>query len=157
MAAYVDSDYVKAVGCMPAADIDSVEEVYPGTFEAIATTISRIVDSKLHKRYETPFKTPYPEAIRFHVAQIVAFQLYLKRGFQPGSTQDDLIVKARDDGWSFIKEASDSVAGLVELPIREDPTNTGNAVTRSGGLSYSEASPYSWMDVQRERLQGGGR
>lgn len=145
---YVDMAYVKAVSSMPAADIDALEALYPGTFATIATAVSRVFDGRLSKRYNAPFTAPYPEALRLHVAAVVAYRLWLKRGFNPSSEQDSLIKEDRDDALAWLKEAADSEKGLVELPLREDLTTNG--VVKTAPLAYSEQSPYAWTDSQLE-------
>lgn len=147
--AYVDIAYVKLVGSMPAADIDAVEALYPGTFEGLAESVCRTFDARLQKRYATPFLAPYPEALRFAVAQVLVYLLFMKRGFNPSSEQDGLVQSNRDEALTWLKEAADSKEGLVELPLREDLKAT-EGITRGGPLVYHEASPYKWTDTQRD-------
>jgi len=129
--AYVDIEYVKLVGTMPAHDIDALEALTPGTFSAIATSVSRIFDARLFKRYKTPFDEPVPEVVRWHVAHVVVAALWKKRGFNPGSEQE----------------------GLVELPIREAAPDA-SGVVRGGPIADSEATPYEWVDKQAEAANG---
>ncbi|MDB4996652.1 MAG: uncharacterized protein JWM74_4084 [Myxococcaceae bacterium] len=147
MGAYVDIAYVKLVGSMPAADIDAVEALYSGTFAGLAEAVSRLFDGRLMKRYDVPFVAPFPEALKLNVAYVVVAQLWKKRGFNPGSVQDDLIEKDRLEALAWLKEAADSKDGLVELPLRADKTAT--AVSAGGPMGYSETSPYSWTDIQK--------
>lgn len=146
--AYVDVDYVKAVGSMPAADIDALEALYPGTFDTVATAVSRLFDGSLCKRYSAPFSTPFPEALKWNVAQVVVATLWQKRGYNPGSAQDEIIQQNKADALAWLKEAANAKDGLVELPLREDTTAEG--VSKPGPLGYSEVSPYAWTDIQRE-------
>jgi hypothetical protein len=151
--AYVDIEYVKLVGTMPAHDIDALEALTPGTFSAIASSVSRIFDARLFKRYKTPFVEPVPEVVRWHVAHVVVAALWKKRGFNPGSEQDALIERAKDEALAWLKEAADSKEGLVELPIREaTPDATG--VVKGGPIADSEATPYEWVDKQSEAADG---
>lgn len=147
MSAYVDMAYVKLVGSMPAADIDAVETMYPGTFVGLASAVSRLFDSRLAKRYAAPFAASVPEAVKLNVAFVVVAHLWKKRGFNPGSAQDELIEKDRLEALAWLKEAADSKEGLVELPLRED-LPSGDGVERGGPLGYSETSPYKWTDRQ---------
>ncbi|MBX3218914.1 MAG: DUF1320 family protein [Labilithrix sp.] len=151
MPAYVDIDYVKLVGSMPASDVDALEALYPGTVNGVAEAVSRMFDARLAKRYAAPFSSPYPEALRWNVAQVVAAVLWQKRGYNPGSAQDAIIQENKADALAWLKEAADSEKGLVELPLREDKRVEG--VSRGGPLGYSETSPYVWTDHQRD----GGR
>lgn len=148
--AYVDIDYVKLVGSMPAADIDAVEALFPGTFEGVANAVSRVFDGKLAKRYAAPFVDPVPEAIRWHVAKVVTYELWVKRGFNP---QGSVAEQERNESLAWLKEAADGKDGLIELPRREDePGSSG--VTKGGPLGYSEPSPYDWVDAQAEAIRG---
>lgn len=148
MAAYVDLAYVKTVGSMPPADLDALESLYPGTFAAVAESVSRVFDGRLWKRYAAPFASPYPEALKWHVAQVVVAALWQKRGYNPGSAQDAIIQSNREAALAWLKEAADSKDGLIELPLRENTTAEG--VARGGPRAYHEASPYRWTDVQRD-------
>ncbi len=139
--------YVKLVGSMPASDIDALEALYPGTFDGVARAVSRMFDARLVKRYAAPFAAPYPEALRWNVAQVVVAALWQKRGYNPGSAQDEIIQKNKEDALAWVKEAADSRDGLVELPLREDLASSAG-VARGGPLGYAEQSPYTWTDLQ---------
>jgi hypothetical protein len=145
---YVDIAYVKLVGSMPASDIDALEGLYPGTFDGMAEAVSRMFDARLAKRYAAPFAEPYPEALKWNVAHVVVASLWQKRGYNPGSAQDEIIQTNRTEALAWLKEAADSKEGLIELPLREDTTADG--VVKGGPLGYHEASPYVWTDRQRE-------
>lgn len=157
--AYVDLDFVKAVGSMPAADIDILETAFPGTFDAIAGTVTRMFDAKLTKRYSTPFGLDslgafdidrVPDVIKLNVCDVVIYYLWRKRGFNPGSAQDeDAIIGARDRAITWLQEAADSQNGLIELPLRDTGVDQ-NAVVKAAPLSYTETSPFVWADRQRE-------
>lgn len=145
--AYVDGDFIRLVGSMPPADIDALEVLYPGVVEGVSKAVSRLFDSKLIKRYAAPFEDPIPEALRWNVAHVVVSVLWQKRGYNPGSAQDQIIEKNKAEAFAWLTEAADSEKGLVELPLRQgDP----EAVTKGGPLGYSEASPFVWTDIQAE-------
>lgn len=150
---YVDLDYVKLVGSMPPADVDAVNALYPGKFVAIATALSAMAEARLHKRYATPFQEPFPEALRWHVAQLVVAELWRMRGYNPGHELDRTIEERRKEALDWLKEAADSKEGLVELPKRADQAGT-SAIDRGGPLCESEPSPYDWIDAQAEAIRG---
>jgi phage gp36-like protein len=153
--AYVDAGYVKLVGIMPATDVDELEALYPGIVGAVAEQVSRIFDARLAKRYATPFAAPVPEVLRAHVCSVVVARLYERRGYNPGSAQDEIIQRSKVEALEWLKEAADSEKGLVELPIRElVPTADTSGVDRGAPLGYAEASPYAWTDVQAEDVRG---
>jgi hypothetical protein len=150
MSAYVDIDFVKLVGSMPAADIDALEALMPGTFVGIAESVSRVFDARLFKRYAVPFEDgKVPESIKWHVAHVVLAALWQKRGYNPGSAQDEIIQTNKNDAFAWLKEAADSKDGLVELPKRADAPGL-EGVSRGGPRAYSEQSPYAWTDAQAE-------
>lgn len=147
---YVDLPYVKAVGSMPAADVDAVVAMFPSTFDEIAKSISAIFFASLHKQYSV-FEAPYPEALRWHVAKVVVAELWKKRGYNAGHALDEEIDKDADKAWAWMREAANAKDGLVELPRRADLAGTAGS-DRGGPLAQSEASPYEWIDDQAERI-----
>lgn len=151
MPAYVDAAYVKLVGSMPAEDIDDLEIRYPGLFDQLALAVSRTFDARLLKRYAAPFVDP-PETLKWHVAHVVAAALWQKRGYNPGSAQDQIIETNRVEALAWLKDAADSKEGLVELPRREDQPGV-SGISRGGPLFYSEASPYAWLDDELARAR----
>lgn len=153
---YVDIEYVGLIAPIPAKHLYAFEENHPGSFAAIALSVSRMFDARLSKRYAVPFdQADPPEALRFHVANVVAYNVWLKIGFDPGSEQDAYIKEARDESLAWLKEAADSEAGTVELPRKEaDPVPAQSAITRSGPKSISDPSPFTWVSRQRDRVRG---
>ena len=154
--AYIDIAYLGLVGTIPHDEITQYSANNPGVVDAICESVSRMFDARLHKRYATPFQEPYPEVLRFHVAQVVSFQLAIKIGFEPGSAKDEQIKAMRDEALAWLKEAADSQAGTVELPPIETPvTGDGTAVSRSRPHAYSESTPYQWARLQAQRARNG--
>ncbi len=156
---YLTFDDFKALSLMPSEDLDAVEQASPGWIAAQLEYWSAQIDSRLRKRYAAPFSSPYPIAVRGWLARIVTIRCYLRRGVDPSDLQFAEIKADADTAVAEIKEASDSVTGLFDLPLREDTTSTG--ATKGGPFVYSEASPYAWMDAQAstgrsEDNRGGG-
>jgi phage gp36-like protein len=153
---YVTIQDVKDLGTLPAEDIDQLEVLYLGITLRVATKVSARFDSKLAKRYAAPFQEPYPDALIDQVARVVAYRLTLKRGFNPSSEQDQLIKEEKDEALAWLNEAADSKDGMVELPIRQTTPPDVAAVSAGGPLGYSEASPYTWTELQLEAVRNGG-
>lgn len=151
--AYVDVAYVKMIGSLPGSDIDALEALYPGIFDVVALAVSRMFDGKLWKRYDAPFKVPYPEALKWHVAKVISFELLKKRGFNPTSEQDKVVIDDNEKALAWLENAADPEKGTIELPLREDTTAEG--VTRGAPLGSSDASPYAWVDRQAEDIGNG--
>lgn len=155
MSQYVVVAETKLLGSMPAEDIDALETLYPGLHDATATAVSGMFDARLQKRYAAPFQSPYPDVLKFKVAHVVVYRLWLKRGYNPSSAQDAAIRQDNDDAEAWLREAADSKDGLVELPAKQGTPLGASAVDSGGPLGYSEASPYAWMDRQSEAVANG--
>lgn len=150
MAAYATQNEIELFGSMPAEDIAALETLYPGIVAATSTYVSALFDAKLAKRYGAPFNTPYPFALVYNVARVVAYRLWLKRGYNPNGQLDVQIKADADEALAWLAEAANSATGLVELPITNGALNGASAITQGAPLAYTEASPYVWTDKQRE-------
>jgi len=153
MAGYWDVDYLRTMGSVPGPVLAEFDEANPGRLLAIIESISRLMDSYLFKRYATPFAAPYPEVVKFHGTQIMSYQLRIIIGFDPGSQQDDQIVKARDAAFAWLEQAANARDGLVELPKREpDPGKQDTSgVARRKARAFSFASAIDWHRARKER------
>lgn len=141
----------------PPEYIPEVEIIAPGWLAAQLEYWSSWIDSRLKKRYATPFAAApnTPPAVTGWLARIVDRELYLKRGINPDDKQTEDVKDRALEAKAEVKEAADSAAGLFELPLRVDtPTVTG--VSRGGPLMYSEVSPYTWSVVQRDGAEFEG-
>lgn len=156
MSQYATMQQVKDFGSMPSERIDQLEVLYPGITDRTVVIVSGMFDSRLKKRYAAPFQAPYPDSLIFNVCRVVAYRLWMKLGFDPSSPQDQAIIQDNTDALAWLKEAADSENGLVELPAIQASPLGAAAVDSGGPLSYSEAGPYQWIDVQWGRLVNGG-
>lgn len=145
---YITVDEFKALSVMPSSTIESIESSSPGWIDTQLEYWSAQIDSRLRKRYEVPFASPYPIAVKGWLARIVTVRCFLKGGVDPSDLQFAEVKADADMALAEIKEAADSNTGLFDLPLRENTTDTG--VSRGGPFGYSEASPYVWMDGQAE-------
>lgn len=144
---------------MPSEAVDELESVASGFLAAQLAAWSAWIDSRLSKRYATPFAAPFPIAVRMWLARIVTPRALQRRGVD---ANDEQYIDIRDDAKaaeSEVLEAANSEVGLFDLPLRGDTTATG--ISRGGPLGYSETSPYVWTDIQRnagigEDRGGGG-
>lgn len=147
----LDLDGFMARTVMPSVDVLAIEDAETGTPGWIASRIAVAtswIESKLRKRYAVPFDAPVPEVFYGWVVAIVTPEAYRRRGWDPGEAQSAQIEQDRKDAREQVQEAADSETGLYDLPLRADLTTTG--ITLGGPFSYSEQSPYSWMDLQVE-------
>lgn len=150
MAAYLDVERFKKLTLMPPGDVSALEATDADFLPARLEARSSWLDARLAKRYAVPFDANDPPAVVVDwIVALVTLEAYLRRGFSPTSEQDALIVEAAKTAREEIKEAADAKEGLFELPLRQADTGT-TAVTRGDVLSYTEASPYTWTDVELE-------
>jgi hypothetical protein len=148
--AYLTHAEFKARTLMKPADVDALEVKRPGHVALLLEDETAWIDARLRKRYAAPFAAPVQPVVRRWLTQLVTLKALLAWGFHPESPQDALIEKQHDLATAEIKEAADAETGLFDLPLRADTTATG--ISKGGPLAYSEASPYTWMDRQREAV-----
>jgi phage gp36-like protein len=158
MSKYTTIALVKDLGSMPAEDVDTLVGQYSGLVDRLIEYTSGEFDSYLAKRYQVPFGDPpdTPHSVVLNVSLVVCFRLWMKRGFNPSAQQDSFIKEQHDRALEWLKEAADAKDGFIELPRRQD-TLGKSAVVLGAPLAYSEASPYTWIDNQRDTLSQGGR
>lgn len=156
MAQYGTIETVKDFGVMLPEDVDAIEKRYPGMVLRRLEKASAHIDSRLPKRYATPFQTPYPDKVVEWAAVITSYRMLLDiQGVNPESSQHVAAKERYDEVLAEVKEAADSKDGLFELPLRQEDPRGATAINAGGPFGYSEASPYSWMDVQRDRIASG--
>lgn len=137
---------------MPDEDVELVEARYPGFLLARLEEETSWINGRLMKRYAVPFKAPVPAIVLGWLTKLVTPSVYRKRGWNATSEQDQQILDAEKTAREEIKEAANSNDGLFELPLRDRPDVS--AVSAGGPLAYSEASPYTWTDRQKEAARG---
>lgn len=137
---------------MPPEDVDQCEARFKGYIERRILRWGAFLDARLRKRYAAPFESPVPLAIVGWVTDLVTVDVYLRRGTNPQDPSIAEFVADRNRALDEIKEAADSEKGAFDLPLRADTTTTG--ITQGGPFGYSEATPYDWLDVQREGRDG---
>jgi phage gp36-like protein len=147
MAAYLDIAGFKLLSVIPPEYLDIIESAQAGWTDARLGYWSRWIDTRLRKRYVTPF-SPVPSAVAGWLCDIVTFDAYLKRGVDPTDQQIDEIRARRDAALLEIKEAADAKDGLFDLPLLD--TSDGTGIAKGAPLFASNASPYSWIDDQAE-------
>jgi phage gp36-like protein len=145
--AYLTAANFKTRSLLPPEYVDAVEAVQAGFTDAQLESCSKLdIDARLTKRYAVPFETPVPEAVLSWLTRIVTHRVCLRRGVDPTDQQAADIKADHDEAKAEIKEAADSNESLFELPLRADTTASG--ISKGAPRSYSEQSPYVWMDGQ---------
>ena len=134
---------------MPDEDVELVESRYPGFVLARLREETAWINGRLMKRYAVPFAEPVPEIVLGWLTKMVTPSVYRKRGWNATSEQDQEILSAEKTAREEIKEAANSQEGLFELPLRDNRPDI-SGVSAGGPLGYSEASPYTWTDRQKE-------
>lgn len=122
-----------------------------GFLDARLTRVSAWLDSRLRKRYEAPFASPYPEAVLGWLVDIVTEAAYRRRGLDPNDPQAEQYAADANTAREEVKEAADAEKGAFDLPLRQNTTADG--ITKGGPLGYSEQSPYVGFSKQRETAQ----
>lgn len=151
MAIYLDYDGFRDLTMIPQVFIDEVEATAPGWIEGQLEYWARWIDSRLRKRYNTPFAAyndspPTPVAIQGWLSRIVTLKVLTKRGVDPNDLQIEVLRDDHNAAIAEITEAADSEIGLFDLPTRT--SEDGTEINRGGPQSYSEQSPYVHTDGQ---------
>jgi hypothetical protein len=155
MASYLTLAQWKTRSRIPATEIDDIAAAHPGKLENFLEEQSeRAINARLRKRYSAPFSSPYPIVVLAWLRDLVDLDVYMLRGFNPTSQQDQLVADKAKLAQDEILEAANSETGLFDLPLRQDTTTSG--ISKGGPMGYSEASPYAWTDAQREAVSNGG-
>lgn len=164
MATYIDFDGFRNLTTLPSSFVDDVEKVSPGWVELQLEYWSRWIDSRLRKRYATPFAAfdatpPTPPTVQGWLTRIVTLRVWLKRGVDPNDLQFETINEDAKSAQAEILEAANSENGWFDLPLKVN--EDGSAINRGNPRVYSEASPYVWTDTQaqvgkNEDSSGGG-
>jgi hypothetical protein len=140
---------------MPAEDVDRLEVQYPGYLDAVIADIADEIDRQLTKRYALPFTSGEEPRIYLRwISLMVTAEAYQRRGWNPASVENQLIVEGAATARTQVKEAANAVDGLFELPLRASEP-AGSNVTKGAPFGYAEAGPYTWTDNQREDVNNG--
>lgn len=148
---YADLSDVIAHAPIRPGDLNSVISKLPaGALDKLILTHSRIVDTYLSKRTETPLQyTPHLSITRY-VALMVAADLQAKLGEMPDSDQASLRDDYRKELQDWIK-ATITSDGFCEIPKTNDGSEPGTIQTKSRTRAYSQGSPYPEGYGGRER------
>lgn len=151
---YLDIPSFRLRTIMPSSDVDDLDQTW---LQTTLEDLSDLISSRLRKRYAIPFTSPYPPTVLRWLNKLATRECYAKRGWNPTSEQDQKAIEdAAVQAEKELTEAADSEKGLFDLPLRSD-LQTSSGVSRGGPFSYSEQSPFSWVDAQRDAISGGGK
>lgn len=153
MAIYLDFDGFRNLSTIPSGFVDDVEKVSPGWIEGQLEYWARWIDSRLRKRYASPFAAfnatpPTPASVQGWLARIVTVRVWIKRGVDPNDLQFAAVQEDATAAQAEVLEAANSETGWFDLPLKGD--EDGSAISRGNPRVYSEASPYVWTDVQSQ-------
>jgi len=146
--AYMDLAEFRSATLMPGSFVDELEAAEPGFIDKRLYLQSAKIDARLAKRYDAPFKQPYPAAVLEWLVSLVTYEAWLKRGIAATDEQAEQYKTDRDLARGDLESAANSEVGLFDLPLRSDTDATG--VARGFPQSVSEQSPYAWMSKQAE-------
>lgn len=150
MAAYLDIAGLKLISDMPSSYIDLLDQTEPGWIAAMLDQESATLDTRLCKRYQTPFIEPYPVAVKGWLAHVATLRCWKKRGVNPADEQFREFKDAAERAQSEVQQAADSNTGLFDLPLRVNDPKSPSAISKGAPLVASEQSPYVWTTQQAE-------
>jgi phage gp36-like protein len=153
------AEFKQRVEFMRPEDVDGLETQRAGVTIEVLTDWSEYIDSRLDKRYGTPFTGTIPRVVLRWLVDLSTPSLMNMRGY---NADDSAMVRMQarfDQAQADIKEAASSKDSLFGLPATDG--SDGSGIAHGGPLSYSEASPYVSADRQeregrREDLCGSG-
>lgn len=108
---------------------DSFASLSAGEITRAIVWASSTADSYLRKRYTLPLVS-WSEDLKSVVCDLAQYKLLSRRGFKPGSGQDQIAVKRYDDAILWLRSAS---SGSVEV----DCVDSTPEVDEDGSLSAS--------------------
>jgi hypothetical protein len=135
---------------------DDCNDIYarePDKVDNALADVTEWINARLRKRYDEA-QLPTNRTILGWCRDIVDFEVFLFKGGNPSSMQDGLYKEKHDTAKAEILEAANAENGLFDLPLKQNVRDTG--IAKGGPLVYSEASPYTWLDRQRDALRDGG-
>lgn len=151
----VDGDFIDPTGAWTDSDKVAKRLAFQTFVENQLVIFSGKINARLQKRYAVPFAAPAPATVCGWLTTLVTPEVYKRRGWDPSDAQAASLIADAQTAIEEIKEAADCVEGLYDLPLRQDLAST-SAIAQGGPLSYSEASPYTWIDAQHDAIKAGG-
>lgn len=153
------ADFKVRVRFMRPEDVDQLEAKRSGVTLTTLEDVSEYIDTRLDKRYATPFVAPLPRVLFRWVVDLATPMLLEMRGFDANDPDMLRMAAAQEKADAQILEAASSKDSLFGLPATDGGDGTG--ISRGGPLFYSEASPYVGADRQEregvcEDLSGFG-
>lgn len=133
---------------MNPSDVDAFEAAWPGRLLALFASWSRYVDGCLRKVYEVPLQDPAPIEVKISVVRIVTAEAFKIYGYKPGSSEKEVSDADAATAFAALKELA-APDGRLELPIKDVAPET-EGPSKGAPLGYSETSPWTWIDLQRE-------
>lgn len=155
MAVYLSIEQYKMLSTLPASYINDIE-LKPATQGWIGAQLEHEtarLDASLRKRYQVPYATEadVPLIVQGWLAKIMDVAVLLKRGVSATDEQFQEYKARALDAVTEIQAAANAETGLLELPLSASgAAGGGSAVIAGGPRSYSEQSPYVWIDGQAE-------
>lgn len=136
---------------MRAADVDGLENQFPGFIAAQINIYTSKIYSRLAKKpYAVPF-TNVPDIVIGWCVAMVTPIAYLKRGVDPNGSQFTTIKEMADLAEKELTEAANEETGLFDLPMIENAQPATSAGLLTTTLADSQSDPYEWTDVQAQQ------
>lgn len=150
MSQYLTTNEYKGFSLVPDTVIDQLLQTKPDWLNNQLILCSGEIDSRLAKRYITPFVN-VPNQVKIWLTKLVDLRVYLSFGTDPADRQMELIYEQEKTAKEEIKEAADCVTGLYDLPLIQDQSSSG--IQKPKVLFTSNASPYSFIHQQARKAR----
>ena len=139
-------------------DYSELQEAYiaaaGGRFVNTQIRLARAkIYDQLRTRYDiAAMKASEPDIVKKWIAEMVSPMIYAKRGVDPTDMMYSALLDTAKNAAAEVKEAADAKDGAWSLPI----AGSEKAATRNPRLrSYSESTPYKWIERQAARRNNG--
>lgn len=132
-----------------------LEAKRPGHLMALAGAISAGVDSRLGRRFSTPFQKPYPLKVKMWVADLLTPRAFMALGIRATDDQQKDITEAMKLAIEELASAASAPENLFELPLVEGGANGASELEQT--LAYSEQSPFTSKHLQFDAVKDNRR
>lgn len=150
--AYLTLDEYRGLSLLPSAAIDDLDAQSPDWIANTIAAQSSVIDARLAKRYLVPFSDPCPAKVKEWLVRLLDARSYLKLGVDANDQQIEWIHADVAEVFKEMQEAADSQTGLWQLPLIQGQPGS-NGIISPKVLSFSQASPYSWIKTQARKAR----
>lgn len=154
--AILDVQTFKTATIMPSKLVEQLEEERPGFLDASIASWTSELYARLGKRYGKQWASgKVPPVVVGWLVRLVTRDAYGAIGHSVTSEQDKAqILDPAERALAMMLEVANSETGLLDVPAADGELGGESGINLGGPYSYSEATPYEWLDAQRESNRG---